>query len=478
MLFLGEGDPQGGPTPADEQRLAALDRRVEQPVEIRAQLGGGDSHVRTLVAARTYAHRATRAGYRETVLLVALALAADTAQSVATMPTGSASERLAQAISAQGLPAEERAALAGLLPRLALALDEERTAAALSLVTTLPMAELGRARRGEAVIRAYGKWGEAESERVAALGKLLGVRGPLDTWVVKTEQAELVRVAVLKGKREATVALVAPPEWTAAGPFPVDASFENPRTLGIAWVVRTGSELVGIDDLPSVVFLDDQRVKGGSTSIRVTPPRKAAVTLAQPVAVAPGQALRVLVQGAGDGARGRVVLRFDEGGAEEGEWAVVDSGRFEPVDVSAVVPEGASLATIELATEGAGSFNWDDLRWAVGGEGGGSVVTERGPLRVRHPGTASPDISAASLELARAVGVLKLPPDLPVTVDVSCADLARCGLELWVRRAWGPPGGGTAAAQVIDAAMSRPSPLAGVLEARGAVGLKEAWQGR
>ncbi len=412
------------------------------------------------------------------MLLVALALAADTAATVAAMPTAGATDRLAQAIAANNLPGEEQASLAGLVPRWALALDDDRTSAALSLVMALPMAELGRGKRGEAVIRGYGKWGEAEAERVARLGKLLGLKGALDTWMVRTEQAELVRVVVIKGKREATVTLVPPPEWTGVGAFPVDASFENPRTLGLAWTVSVDGQALGIDELPSVVFLDDQRVKGGATSIRVTPPRKSSVTLSQPVAVVAGQELRLLVQAAGDGASGRLGLRFDAGAPLEGEWKAAKGGSFVPVEVAGVVPEGATTATIDLVVEGIGSLNWDDLRWAVGGEGGGYVVTERGALRLRHRGTEAPDISAASLEVARAVAVLKLPPDVPVTVDASCADLAHCGVELWVRRAWGAPASRDLGAQVIDAALSRPSALADRLASSGAVGMKEAWKGR
>ncbi|MBM4366871.1 MAG: hypothetical protein FJ102_11710 [Deltaproteobacteria bacterium] len=410
------------------------------------------------------------------IFLVSWALAADTAESVAAMPTASASDRLAQVIAARGLPASERETLTGLAPRVAVALDDPQVATALGLVLSLPPAEIGRARRGDTVVRSYGKWGEAEESALAELAKLLRFKGAVDAWLVRTEQAELVRVVLVKGKKEASATLVPPPAWSTPGSYPQDGSFENPRALGLLWTLREGDDVVGVDALASVSFRDEQRVKAGSASLRITPQGRDTVHVSQPLAVVAGQSLRVSVAAAGDGAKGQVALLVDGSPLASSDWNSAGGGSFVPLELAATVPDGATQLDLVLATQGPGSMNWDDVRVAVEGKGGGVTVTERGPLRLRHPGTESHDISVAAMEVSRAITVLKLPPEPPVTVDSTCADVALCAVELWVRRAWGAPSSDSVAAGVIDAALSRPSGYAEMLAREGAVGLRTAWR--
>ncbi|MBM4391137.1 MAG: hypothetical protein FJ090_08450 [Deltaproteobacteria bacterium] len=410
------------------------------------------------------------------ILLVSWALAADTAESVSAMPTASASDRLAQLIAARGLQAAELEALNGLAPRVAVALDDDQVTTALALILSLPPAEIGRARRGDAVVRSYGKWSEAEESALAELAKLLRVKGALDAWLVRTEQAELVRVVLVKGKKEASVTLVPPHEWSTPGSYPQDASFENPRALGLLWTLRAGDEVVGIDALASVSFRDEQRVKAGSASLRITPPGRDTVYVSQPLAVVAGQSLRVSVAAAGDGARGQVALIAGASPVAATEWSAAGGGVFVPQELGAAVPDGVSQLELVLATQGPGAMNWDDVRVAVEGKGGGVIVTERGPLRLRHPGTESHDLSGVALEVSRAITMLKLPPEPPVIVDSTCADYARCAVERWARRAWGAPTSERVAEGVIDAALSRPSEYAEMLAREGAVGLRRAWQ--
>ncbi len=410
------------------------------------------------------------------IALIAMALAADTAESVASMPTASATDRLVQLIAAWGLPAGELSTLNGLAPRVTVALDDELVTAALSLILSLPPAEIGRARRGDTVVRSYGKWGDTEESTVNTLAKSLRFKQPIDAWLVRTEQAELVRVVLVKGKKEATVTLVPPPEWSTPGSYPQDASFENPRTLGLLWTLREGEDAVGIDALSSVSYRDEQRVKAGSASLRITPGGRDTVYVTQPLSVAAGQALRVSVSAAGEGARAQVSLVANGRSLAASDWNGAGGGAFVPLELQLTVPEGVSQVDLVLATQGPGSMNWDDVRVAVEGKGGGVSVTERGPLRLRHPGTESYDLSAAALEVSRAITTLKLPPEPPVTIDSTCVDFARCGVDLWVRRAWGSPTSERVAAGVIDAALSRPSAYADRLAKEGGVGLREAWR--
>ncbi len=410
------------------------------------------------------------------IFLIVSALAADTAESVAAMPTASASDRLAQLIAARGLPAAELPTLNGLAPRVAVALGDEQVTTALGLILSLPPAEIGRARRGDTVVRSYGKWGETEEATVTMLAKSLRFKQPVDAWLVRTEQAELVRVVLVKGKKEATVTLVPPPDWSTPGSYPQDASFENPRTLGLLWTLREGDDTLGIDAIASVSYRDEQRVKAGSASLRITPSGRDTVYVRQPLSVAAGQALRVSVAAAGDGAKAQVSLLAGGSALAASDWTTAGGGSFVPVELSTTVPEGVDQLELVLATQGPGSMNWDDVRVAVEGKGGGVVVTERGPLRLRHPGTESHDLSSVALEVSRAITTLKLPPEPPVTVDSSCADYAQCAVELWVRRAWGAPSSETVASGVIDAALSRPSSYADMLAREGGVGLREAWR--
>lgn len=391
---------------------------------------------------------------------------------VAAMAAGNASERLDQLLAIHALSPDAHAALSALAPDLDARANRPTVAAAITLLLTMPPSEIGRARRGESVVRQSGEWKENEAEAVRSLAKLLGARGSIDTVSLRTEDAELVRVELLAGKKSWSAALAWPAEWTTPGVGLVDPSFENPRALGIAWEMR---EKPGSG---AAAHLDSARAKAGATSLRLDAPGKATIEVEQTFLAEEGDHVTVLVSVAADGGSPSVTLRFrtENGGTFKSTQSTGGSGWTDyAVDTDA--PAGTTAAILRLSVTGGGA-NFDNVHLSIGGVGGGTTVTAMGPIRVRHDGTLSLDVSNAAAITTRAITLLGLPPAKPVTLDhAKCPETAYCAVDKWIRRAWGPPLNDEVGRQVVLAATGDPSTLADVLKQDGAVALRQRWTG-
>ncbi len=405
---------------------------------------------------------------------------AETSRVVA-MPTSTASERLDQLLAAHGLSPSGQSALTALAPSLDAVARTPEVAAAIALILAMPPSEIGRVRKGESVIRQSGEWKEKEADAVEALADALHTAAAVDTVSIRTDDAELVRVELLSGKKSRSARLAWPQAWTTPGPGLVDASFENPRTLGIAWRIATSVK----QGAPAVAGLGDARLdaarpRAGATSLRIDAPRKAKTSVSQTIQVDEGELVRILLQVAPDAAEAEVIANFiGHKGVIAGQMQFVEKTTgWRDVLLEREAPPGTTTMALILSVSGPGAANFDDIRISVEGVGGGTAVTAQGPLRVRHDGTLSVDISNAAAITTRALTLLGLPPGKPVTVDhAACQELSRCSVDKWVRRAWGPPVNDAIGADVISAAIGNPSPYADVLKNDGAVALRQRWSG-
>ncbi|MFZ5475626.1 MAG: hypothetical protein ACOZNI_02525 [Myxococcota bacterium] len=406
-----------------------------------------------------------------------------------------ASARLDELIGAAGYDDARLKDLAAERPELVWQLIDPRSRAALDAILALPPAEIRRVRDGQTIVRPPPEWSEKEAARVRALADALGVKyAQVRALTVRTRDAQLVRVELEVKRETAAVDLAWPPGWARqdaiaaveawsgrkieAGPRSplIDPSFENPNTVGVAWIAQPSRH--------GEVARDEARAFEGRASLRlaqgVAGPDGTVVT--QRVGVRAGDPVHAVARAAADGLRddraGMELVFLDaRGHALPGpDPASVDptAQGWQSLAVAGTAPPETADAFLLLGTWGAGAVNFDDVRLAVGdGEPAGVAtwsVASHGHVRVRVDPARFPDPSAAAARLDQALkaGATRagVTPADTVTVylfadaahrdavGARAPDVARgacwevadspwaaaCPLRVMIQRAWGPPG--------------------------------------
>lgn len=415
---------------------------------------------------------------------ISLALALDPA-SVGALPSTSASARLDQLIAARDLDPAGLEALAPAHPEVVWQLVDVQKRAALEYVLALPPAEIRRVRDGQTVVRT-GDGGAAFDALCDAAGlsarKVTGV-------TVRTRDAQLVRVELSTKKESVVVDLAFPADAARADavaaveawlgrPLPrveraglVDPGFEDPESLGLAWIPASHAG--------GRVTRDTARAVAGKACVRLESdaPSRDGVVISQRLDAHPGDALTLALRAAPDGLVGPAsaeLLFLDAGGTA---LYGPDPARVDPADtawqslaVAGTVPALATESWIVLGLWGAGAVHFDDLRLAVGGEEPaaartwarfphGTVVVRADPTRVAAPADVAAGVDRVLVSAATRLGitlgdtlsVYVVPPDdhSPHPDDPArgvCWQSADdpvpggCVVRATAQRAWGAPG--------------------------------------
>jgi len=363
-------------------------------------------------------------------------------------------------------------------------LDAERadpvTWLALRIILGLEPADRWRVSGGQTYVQQSPD--DTEAALLAKLGPLVGLRRP-KAFEVRTEANTVVWLGLSSPQGSVDVPVAYPAEWRtveamrdmrAAGwPVPevdpvglVDASFEDPIALRVAWAQD------------GVVVQDGARTTLGAHSVRLEGETK----LVQRVPVTPGVAI---------GARAKLTA---EGGSEISlvlRWEDDSGGKIGEVE-SVKVTDGAWA--VVLKASGEGFANADDLRFTRSDAAAGAPrklirAWQGTAVRLLADPAAVPDAEAHLARIDQAVrgalgllgqptasvvdvrfGPTRLP--LPICSATNDADAAACILATDLAGLWGPPGNTLFAAAFTTALSGADLPAA-----RGDLRAALSWKG-
>ncbi len=358
-------------------------------------------------------------------------------------------------------------------------LDAERadpvTWLALRIILGLEPADRWRVSGGQTYVQQSPD--DTEAKLLAQLGPLVGLRRP-KTFEVRTEANTVVWLGLSSPQGSVDVPVAYPTEWRtveamrdmrAAGwPVPdldpvglIDASFEDPIALRVAWAQD------------GVVVQDGARTTLGAHSVRL----EGDTQLVQRVPITPGVAVtaRVKLTAEGGSTIGLVLRWEDDSGTKLGEAAspTVSDGSWADVDVQATAPASASAVAVVLSSRGEGFANADDVRFSRSDAAPGAPrklirAWQGTAVRLLADPSVVPDAETHLAHIDQAVrgalgllgqptasvvdvrfGPTRLP--LPMCSATTDADATACILATDLAGIWGPPGNALFAAAFTTA---------------------------
>jgi hypothetical protein len=381
-------------------------------------------------------------------------------------------------------------------PAVLAQLANPRVQAALDLLLAMPPAEIRKVRTGNSAVRPGRNWTAAERAAVDVLAPMLGMKVDKVGFVqVRVDDAQLIRVSLEAGKRSASVPLAWPTDWVPEAGALVDGSFENPLTLGVAW----------LESPAGVAVADPMRAQAGQSAVRVSA-RGEEAALSQSVRLAAGAPWAVATVVCLD--HGRAGIQVLDGDAVRATRATQTAG------CGALAANGEMaepVLTLRLWVAPGGAATFDAAELIAAGVGGRWTAVPLGTVRLMVDRARDPDTRALEISLKSTVDAaqsrLAIPPGKePVDVWLhspspgGCrvegeALPARCPIAQIIESAWGAPGNAAAAAlplglaggidgsngwgrNAADPTTRDAGWTAWVLKRRGIAAMRELWQAR